>query len=75
MGESRRRWEAGGVEAAGASGWVTRGGGAEGEGEREVEGQGPVGRLPSWAGPPAANLGFFLIFYFSHMMYKYIINY
>ena len=69
-------------EATGAASWVvlTRGdgdgvaAGGEGEGEREGEGQGPVGRLPSWARPPAVSLGFFFIFYFSHMMYKCIIN-
>jgi len=59
----------------GVSGLLNRGGGGgvlaaaggEGEGEREGEGHGPVGRLPSWAGPLAPI--FFLIFYFSYIMY------
>jgi len=89
-GECSRMWgvEAayGGGRSRGGRGSVrvvTRGGGGgagtaadgEGEGEREGEGQGPVGRLPSWAGPPVASFFIFLIFYFSHMMYKCIINY
>ena len=50
-------------------GMVTRGGGGvaaggEDEGEREGEGKGPVGRLPSWASPPAASVLFFLFFIF-----------
>jgi len=48
---------------------VTRGGGGGGvaagrEGEGEREGQGPMGRLPSWADPLVASVLFFLFFIF-----------